>query len=41
MEWGKSMVYQHPQTYSFACPQAKQRAVSLKGVFETAGTNII
>ena len=24
------MVYQQPQTYSFACPQAKQRAVSLE-----------
>ena len=35
------MVYQHPQIYSFACPQAKQRAVFLKGVFETTGTHII
>ena len=30
-----------PQTYSLACPQAKQQAVSLKGVFETVGTHII
>ena len=25
-------MYQHPRTYSFACPQAKQRAISQKVV---------
>ena len=31
------MVYQLPQTYSFACPQAKQRAVSLETVSKQQG----
>ena len=32
------MVYQHPQTYSFACPQAKHtRAVSLREVWKQQG----
>ena len=28
------MVYQHSQTYYFACPQAKQQTVSLEAVWK-------
>src|SRR5690606_26803114 len=30
-KWVKSMTYKHPQTYPFACPQAKQTGILSKG----------